>query len=339
MTRSRKWVTLSILGSLMVVGAIVAVAVFGATGMVSAATATAEELQTRVQAATPPGLLNVGYLSSGRGWDPVGSLGIGGSIDYAQLLADALGISVDELQSAYETAREAAIAEAVEQGLITQEQADEMLVWDGVGRHGFGLLGRLGRGPKGVLGATIDEEALLADALGISVADLHAAREAANEAAVVQAVEEGILTQEQADEMLARRALRDYLERDVLLAKALGMSVEELRAAYADGQSLSDLMAERGLDAAAVREGLQQAYADALAQAVSDGVITQEQADAMQAAPGCGGMLMGPGRGGLRGRGRGGFRGTIPGGENTDDTSDTWFRSPGRSRFQSGSDL
>ena len=51
---------------------------------------------------------------------------MGGDVDHSQRLADALGITVDELEAAQESAHEAAIAQAIEDGGITQEQADEM---------------------------------------------------------------------------------------------------------------------------------------------------------------------------------------------------------------------
>jgi len=71
---------------------------------------TADDLQTLTQFTTGPGLLGDGYLAH-RGWSRGG---FRGNIDYQQLLADALGITVEELQAAYEAAREAAIAQAVE---------------------------------------------------------------------------------------------------------------------------------------------------------------------------------------------------------------------------------
>jgi formaldehyde-activating enzyme involved in methanogenesis len=283
---------------------------FGGTSVANAAETTVEDLQTITRSATGPGLLGEGYLTHG-GWGRGGPNGI----DYQQLLADALGITVEELQAAYEAARAAAIEQAVEEGLITREQADQMLVWGGIGHRGFGFSGFRGfhGGPEGVPGAQIDEQALLAEALGITVEELQTAREKANEAAIAQAIEEGIITQEQADQMLARKDLMSYLDRDALLAKALGMTAEELQAAYGEGKSLPDLMAEQELDAATVRENLQAAYAEAIAQAVEDGVITQEQADEMHAQRGRGFGFPGFGPGMTRmrpgGRGDGGFRG------------------------------
>jgi len=63
---------------------------------------TADDPQTLTQFTTGPGLLGDGYLAHG-GW---GRGGFRGNIDYQQLLADALGITVEELQAAYEAARE-----------------------------------------------------------------------------------------------------------------------------------------------------------------------------------------------------------------------------------------
>ncbi len=287
----------------------------------------ADNLKTATQSALP-GLLGDGYLNHGGGWDFPGIKG--GDIDYQQLLADALGITVADLQAAYQTARDAAIDKTVEEGLITQEKADEMKVWGGFGRHGG-----LGRLPKGVADSAIDENALLADALGITVEKLQTAREAANQAAIEQAIAEGLITQEQADAMQARKNVQSYLERDTLLAKALGMSVADLQSAYENGETLSTLMKAQGLDAATVREKLQAAYTEALAQAVKDGVITQEQADAM-AQDGHGfGMMPGAmpfeGRGGGHGRGgRGGHGNGAPVAPDTEDSSGTGFRNPGR---------
>jgi predicted transcriptional regulator len=326
MTKNWKFVSL-LIGSALVL-AIAGVWLFAGTSVARASEKTASELKTIVQPAMSPGLLGDGYLAQ-VGWGRGGPHGI----DYQQLLADALGITVDELQAAYETARAAAIEQAVTEGLITREQADEMLVWGGTGRRGFGFFG-FHRGPKGVPASAIDEQALLADALGITVDELQAAREEANQAAIEQAVAEGLITQEQADEMQAHRNLQSYLDRNALLAKALGMTAEELQAAYAEGKTLSDLMSERGLDAETVREKLTAAHNEALAQAVRDGVITQEQADEMQNGLGWGFGFgpRGPGGFGGRGgfRGHGGFRGRGPCVPDTDDTGGAGFTRPGR---------
>jgi len=330
--KTKRWKLVSVVGGTALAVALAAAWLLAGTSVASASEVTAADLQFVAQSTTGPGLLGEGYLGHG-GWGRGGMFG--GNIDYQQLLADALGISVAQLQTAYEEARTAAIEQAVDEGLITREQADEMLVWGGLGHRGSGFFG-LRRAPKGVAGGTIDEEALLANALGITVDQLQAAREKANQAAIAQAVDEGIITQEQADEMLARKNLQSYLDRDTLLAKALDMNVEELKSAYANGETLSTLMSARELDAATVRERLQTAYDEALAQAVADGVITQEQADEMQSRPGFGfAMPFGPGEfGGFGGRGgpRGGFGRGCPMAPGTDDSDDSGVRSrmPGR---------
>jgi hypothetical protein len=56
------------------------------------------------------------------------------------------------------------------------------------------------------------DDELLAEALGITVEDLEAAQASAQAAGLAQAVEEGRITQEQADQMQARQALRPYLQ-------------------------------------------------------------------------------------------------------------------------------
>ena len=334
MSKNKKRFAL-VLGALALIAAIAGVWLFG--------TPKAARAEVDVQSLTQsemPGLFGEGYLTHGGGWDFPGIKG--GDIDYQQLLANALGITVDDLQAAYQAARDAAIDKAVEEGLITQEQADVMKVWGGFSRRGtFGGFVRAPRGAaKGVANDIIDENALLADALGITVDELQAARETANQAAIEQAIAEGLITQEQADAMQARKTLMSYLERDVLLAKALGMSVEDLRAAYADGETLTTLMDEKGLDAATVREKLQAAYTEALAQAVEDGVITQEQADAMsQDGRGFGRMPELDRPLGGRGRGRGGRRGgEAPMAPNADDSSGTGLQNPSRTTLDAGTD-
>jgi len=128
-------------------------------------------------------------------------------------------------------------------------------------------------------GGDIDYDALLADALGITVEELQAAREKADQAALEQAIAKGYITEEQAGLMKAQNALRQYVDKDKLTAKVLGISVEELQAAREEGKTMETLISELGFDAAAVRENMQAAYQEAIQQAVSDGVITQEQAD------------------------------------------------------------
>ena len=168
-----------------------------------------------------------------------GPMGGGASDTY---LAEALGITADELQTAQQTAYEAAIDQALAQGLITQAQADALNERsDTFGRFD----GRMAHGMFGLADDTIDMDALLADALGVTADELNAARVEAQALALAAAVESGRITQEQADQMKARQALQTYMQE----------------------QGFGDQM--RSL------------YESLVQQAVQAGVITQEQADAI----------------------------------------------------------
>lgn len=150
-----------------------------------------------------------------------------------EYLADALGISVEELNTAYQKANESALKQAVEKGLITQAQADEIKSKGRAFPFGRGWIGWLSQ--KG-----IDYQALLAEALGITVEKLQAAYQQAFNARIDQAVADGRLTEEQAELLKGRYAL----------------------------QASPDFKA-----------AMQSAFEAAVKQAVSNGVITQAQAD------------------------------------------------------------
>jgi len=185
--------------------------------------------------------------------------GFGGEDNF---LANELGITIEELQTAFEEAR-----------------------------SNF-------EGP----GSETDMNTLLADALGITVEELDAAREAARDAAIEQALADGKITEEQVALMEARQALKNYMEKDEVLAKALGISVDELETAKEDGKRISDLLEELGIDQETFQANMQIAHEETLQQAVEDGIITQEQADQISES----GFARSPGRGrdgnrGLRG--------------------------------------
>jgi hypothetical protein len=157
----------------------------------------------------------------------------------------------------------------------------------------------------------VDYQALLAEELGITVAELEAAQRAAREAAVDQLVEAGVLTEEQGELALAAANLRSYLDRHDLMAEALGMTPEALTQARLDGKTLAEILDEQGLTLSEYQEKLSAAYEEALAQAVEDGVITQDQLDQLQdRLPRRG---LGPGRGHFGGRGGLGGWGPLDG--------------------------
>lgn len=192
----------------------------------------------------------------------------------------------------------------------------------------FGRSGRLGG--FGHSGSRDGGDEYLAEALGITVEELQAARETAYAAYLADAVAAGEITQVQADELLARQRLSSYIDHEALVAEALGLSVDELEAALAGGQSLSDLMTAQGLTAETLQTALQTAYEAAIARAVADGVITQAQADAyLSASPNFG--LFGGHHGFGGGRGGHGHGGGFSRPDDTDpdtttpETTDTGF--------------
>lgn len=148
-------------------------------------------------------------------------------------LATALGATVDQLNTAYQTANSAAIDQALAEGLITQAQADQMKA----NSAGFPMGGR---GGGWLAQSGVDYNALLAKALGISVEQLQAARAQAFNTQVDQAVTDGTLTQDQANLMKGQYALNN---------------------------------------SQTFQSALQSAYQAAVQQAVTSGVITQAQAD------------------------------------------------------------
>ena len=89
-------------------------------------------------------------------------------------------------------------------------------------------------------------------------------------------------------------------------AKELGVSVEDLNASLLSGETLADVAFAQGLTVDEFRTLMTDAHAQAVSQAVSDGTLTQEQADWMNQRGG--GRMMGAGAGqgqGMRGAGRG----------------------------------
>jgi len=162
--------------------------------------------------------------------EPTPTTPFGRMVDYLEqvrdLIASKLGVERAALDAAEQEAHEEVIGLAVEDGVITQEQADQMLsrMEDGFGpgMRGFGRSerghfgGRTGRwmgsGNEFLaeqLGLTVDELqaeleagktiAELAEEKGI---DLQATRVEAMRERIQQAVEDGRMTQEQADWML-----------------------------------------------------------------------------------------------------------------------------------------
>lgn len=214
--------------------------------------------------------------------------------DHAQFLADALGISVDELQAAQTKALDAALTQAVEKDLLTQTQADALRErMDNAGAKGFGRFGfGLGRNER-FMGGDIDFEALLADVLGITADELQAAQEQAQSAAIDQAVADGDITQEQADLAQAARAFRSYwAEQQPTFEEQLAAAVK----AGAITQVQADLLKEQGAGQGFGGRG-----------GFGPGMMGPDMGRGMHDGSG-----FGPGMGGHRGGGRGGFPDRAP---------------------------
>ena len=143
-----------------------------------------------------------------------GPRGFFGGADRGEGLADALGISVDELQAAQDLAFENGVADAVESGRLDEERAELMIA----GRR---------------LQRSIDQEAIMAEVLGVSAEDLKSAQadgtmrelhesleldrgtmhermQAAQEAAVAAAVQDGVITAEQAEALQGAKGQRGF---------------------------------------------------------------------------------------------------------------------------------
>ena len=147
----------------------------------------------------------------------------------------------------------------------------------------------------------VNHDQYLANALGITTDALQKAQTAANQAAIKAAVAAGQITQAQADAMLAgqRGGPRiDYQAANInpqkLLADALNITVDKLQAAETAAfkaeiaQAVTDgRMTQAQADLALGQQALQQyiankgLYTSAVQAAVKDGVLTQAQADAL----------------------------------------------------------
>lgn len=136
-------------------------------------------------------------------------------------LAEALGISLDELDEAKSSAMESLIDQAVELAFITQDQADELKTQEVLGRiglHRYLSLDEMGQ---------LDFDAFFFEALGITEEEYQAAVETVQQARLEAAVAEGKLTQEQADTITGRRALKDNAKFNDSIKNAYTAAIEE----------------------------------------------------------------------------------------------------------------
>jgi polyhydroxyalkanoate synthesis regulator phasin len=153
--------------------------------------------------------------------------------EFREAVAGILGISVDEYDAAVDQAREQVLDKAVEQGDLTQEQADRVRERAdgglGAGMMGRGMMGR-GMMGRGMMGRMMDDSE---------------------------------------DSLIA------------VAADKLGMDVDELKTQLKDGKTVADLAKEKGVDLQTIVDAFMTVRQGTLNQAVTDGKMTQEQADKM----------------------------------------------------------
>jgi polyhydroxyalkanoate synthesis regulator phasin len=148
--------------------------------------------------------------------------------DFVARLAANLGIDQAELTTAIDTTKQQMLDEAVQEGKITQEQADRIAARKGGGFCGFGFNdGRMGNKAKIKMGI------------------------------------EGRSGGRNLDGM----------------ASILGLTSEELKAELESGKNMQDILAEHGLTVEEFRQKMQEQREAQIARDVADGKITQEQAD------------------------------------------------------------
>jgi hypothetical protein len=176
-----------------------------------------------------------------------------------ELIADELGVSVEDLRGAYAAAFEAASEDGA------------------VGVPGHRRFDKDG-----------DFEGYLEDALadiGVTINELKAAQEAVKATRLGELVEEGYLTEEQLSMMEAQQALKEYIDPEALMADAavaLGIELPEPEAALEKGSGprvLMEQLQEQGVTIQDVMEAVQVAYENTINQAVTDGVIDGDQAE------------------------------------------------------------
>jgi len=146
----------------------------------------------------------------------------------------------------------------------------------------------------------------IAGILGISVNEYDAAVETAQGQALDEAVTEGWLTEDQAQQMQERMAeglgpgmrgggfgpmrggrggLMGGHENSLIdvAAEALDLSVQDLLTELQDGKSIADVAGEKGVDVQTIADAHLAQLTETLNQAVADGQLTQARADWMLA--------------------------------------------------------
>jgi hypothetical protein len=150
-------------------------------------------------------------------------------------LATALGITVEELNTAQEKAFTAAIDAALKAEYITTSQAETLKAGNSSFMSLYRYLGETER-------AELDQDVYLAEALGISEVELKAAYDAMEQARVDQLVADGAITQEEADLQAAYMALRQSTTFEANMKQAMTDAINAEVKAGALTQAQADLL-------------------------------------------------------------------------------------------------
>ncbi len=182
---------------------------------------------------------------------------------------ETLGISAETYEAAVDDAAVAYNNELVAMGWVTQAEADE--------ESADGDWVRLGRGTY--YAGILEKDVFIADALGISMSELDAAEDASQAAHTAEHIAEGDITEAEAADKAALQAFKESIDKDSVLAQAMGITVADLDAARSQNVEYSDLLDELGLTSQEVREAQQAIYDQLIADAVADGTLSAEQAE------------------------------------------------------------
>ncbi|UKK96445.1 hypothetical protein [Brevibacillus brevis] len=233
-------------------------------------------------------------------------------------IAEAQGVSVDDLVALLVKQQETKLKEAVAAGKLTQEQADKMNENASERVKEMVQNTHHGRGPGKGMGFEKNEELLsllkldadklqeelkadkslaaIAEAQGVSVDDLVALLVKQQETKLKEAVTAGKLTQEQADKMNENASERVKemvqnthhgrgpgkgmgIEKNEELLSLLKLDADKLKEEQKAGKSLATIAKEQGVEVDDVIELLVGQHEAKLKEAVEAGKLTQEQAD------------------------------------------------------------
>ncbi|GAB1532694.1 MULTISPECIES: hypothetical protein [Brevibacillus] len=233
-------------------------------------------------------------------------------------IAEAQGVSVDDLVALLVKQQETKLKEAVAAGKLTQEQADKMNEKANERVKEMVQNTHHGRGQGREMGFEKNEELLsllkldadklqeglkaekslatIAETQGVSVDDLVALLVKQQEAKLKEAVAAGKLTQEQADKMNEKASERVKemvqnthhgrgpgkgmgIEKNEELLSLLKLDADKLKEEQKAGKSLATIAKEQGVEVDDVIKLLLGQHETKLKEAVKAGKLTQEQAD------------------------------------------------------------